>query len=198
MSPSTYEPWPFWTTATNTNVLTATTSSATWTYWTTTTGTATSAATSYQTASSVWTGWNNVTTAAPTTVRVRRVAPQFTEEQLEAQRVANEAAAAASERADRLLQEILDDEQKAEWQRSRRFTVRVGDGKKGFRTFRVSHGKVGNITEVNEHGRPLAKYCVHLYGPEPPEDTLVAQKLLLETDIKEFERLANRSPLSYV
>jgi hypothetical protein len=95
-------------------------------------------------------------------------------------------------RAQRLLHSVLSEEQLAEFEQTKAFTLTVIDSRTGVeRRFRINEGKAGNVTEVDEDGHALAKYCVHLYGHEPMEDTLVAQKLLLETDVEEFERLAN-------
>lgn len=98
-------------------------------------------------------------------------------------------------RAERLLREVLSEEQEAEYDRSKSFTMRVRDPKREtFRSFRVSHGRSGNIAELNERGGVIRRACIHPYGVnEPAEDTMAAQKLMLETDLEQLERVANWS-----
>lgn len=166
-----------------------------WTHWTATNNT-TAAGTS-----TVWQTWQNTTATGsnvliPSFPRVAPAAPptpeQIAGQEARAARYARKARRDARRRelaevrGQRLLHELLTDEQAAEYAERRSFHVRVRD-----RTFRVNRGKAGNITEVDEAGQAIAKYCVHLYGDEPTEDSMVAQLLMLQTDIEEFERRAN-------
>lgn len=99
----------------------------------------------------------------------------------------------AAIRAKRLLHSLMTAEQIEEYERTKSFHVQVRDPRaRRFRSFRVNHGVQGNVTELDEHGRPRTKYCIHPSGV-PTEDTMAAQLLMLQTDIEEFERIANRS-----
>jgi predicted protein tyrosine phosphatase len=163
-----------------------------WTQWTTNAGTAAIGT------NNVWTTWQNNTASSNTVYPQRYAQPApLTAEQIAEQ----EARFAKLERrrkrevrqrqiaelrAQRLLHELLTDEQAKEYAERKSFHVRVRD-----RTFRINRGLAGNITEIDEAGNQLAKYCVHLYGQEPTEDSMVAQLLMLQTDLAEFERRAN-------
>lgn len=166
-----------------------------WTHWTT--GTANTTAVT----SNVWQNWQTTGTSSgtnfviPTFPRydpVPLTAEQIAEQEERSARYARKAHRdnrrhrLAELRAQRLLHELLTDEQAAEYAERRSFHVRVRD-----RTFRMNHGMAGNVTEVDEDGKAIAKYCVHLYGGEPTEDSMVAQLLMLQTDVEEFERRAN-------
>lgn len=153
----------------------------------------------------VWQAWQNSTAVTVVYNNVPQPPPE-TEEQRTARlareaewrRQSEEAAQlrqVAEERARQLLLEVLDDEQAAELAKDNRFHVKVRDPRdRRFRTFRIGcHGTAGNITELDEHGKGRYKYCIHLTGWEPREDSWVAQKLMLETDLEAFERIANRS-----
>jgi hypothetical protein len=89
-----------------------------------------------------------------------------------------------------LLLSHLDEEQTEEWQRCRRFHVQTANGE---RTYRIREGITGNIRLIRE-GQEVEEYCIHPSG-YPIEDTLLTQKLLLETDEEEFLRIANRTVL---
>jgi hypothetical protein len=102
-----------------------------------------------------------------------------------------------------LLLEHLSETQREEWAAERAFTVHTADGK---RAYKIAYGLADNVhlvkadePPVSKHGRPLAvgaRFCMHVYHPEgqvPHEDNMLAQKLLLESDEREFLALANVS-----
>lgn len=109
----------------------------------------------------------------------------------------------AQRRAQGLLLEHLTAEQRREWETSRAFIVHTADGK---RAYRIEYGLAGNVrlvkadeAPVGRYGRLLsvgARFCMHVYhpdGPVPNEDNVLAQKLLLEADERQFLDLANVS-----
>jgi hypothetical protein len=204
--------WTYWSSNTATsfsNMGTAATGTAdAFRYWTQQNSSAT---TSFASGSNVWNEWATGTASSSISQqypqryydpyanetdeeRIARLERQAVvrEQQLRKERRRRIRSDLAVIRAQRLLHSVLSDEQLTEFERTKAFTLTVIDSRTGAeRRFRINQGKAGNVTEIDEKGQPLAKYCVHLYGREPMEDTLVAQKLLLETDVEEFERLAN-------
>jgi len=107
--------------------------------------------------------------------------------------------AAADARAKELLTMLLDEEQQVEYERQGSFVVKVRDPRdQRFRSFRIlcTGGVAGNVRELNEEGRAIRSGCIHLRGPQPNHDHFAAQKLLLEDDLPEFERIANWSRMA--
>jgi hypothetical protein len=100
---------------------------------------------------------------------------------------------AARATARELLLSLLDERQRDEYERLRRFTVIGADGEE-YRIYR--DGKSGNICRLNaEKTLEVDQFCIHDYEGLPDEDTYIAQKLLLETDPQAFRRIANRTPM---
>lgn len=95
----------------------------------------------------------------------------------------------ADRRAVALLNEVLDDEQRASWADHQRFRVTAGSG----RIYEITNGFVGNIYRLNDEGERETSYCIHGSGPLPVADHVLAQKLLLEANEDEFLRIANES-----
>jgi hypothetical protein len=99
---------------------------------------------------------------------------------------------AAKARAQVLLREHLTEEQKAELADKRFFSLSVIDGKSGERRhYRIHQGRAGNVEQVNESGNRIKGFCIHPSIDCPDEDTMLAQKLWLETREDEFRRVAN-------
>jgi hypothetical protein len=100
----------------------------------------------------------------------------------------------AKARAQILLRENLTDEQKAELAEKRYFSLGVIDSKTGERrTYRIHQGRSGNVEQVDDNGQRLKRFCIHPNIACPDEDTMLAQKLWLETREAEFLRVANHS-----
>lgn len=101
--------------------------------------------------------------------------------------------AKARERAAKLLQESLSPKQREQLQASGFFeleTIRP-DGER--RTYRIRRGRSRNIQQVDASGRVLKTICAHPVENVPDEDTMLAQKLWLESKEEEFLRIANHS-----
>lgn len=49
--------------------------------------------------------------------------------------------------------------------------------------------------KLDAQGNLIGRFCAHPAALVPDEDTLLAQKLMLETDPREFERIANIHPI---
>lgn len=209
MTPITWYYWTNGTASTNANA------NATWGYWTASGSTSTSNLVTYNTGA--WQHWNEIgTTSSAATMylpQARAVdpyaneTPEEREARLERWRIEQEKSVRrqrrlhkrqkiAALRARRLLEAALTDEQSEEYERTKAFTMKVRDPRdRTFRTFRVNHGIAGNVTEIDEHGRRMRKFCIHPRGSlgVPTEDVMLAQKLMLETDLESFERIANVS-----
>lgn len=191
-----------WTNWTRLETCATTTATAWPTSWIETTASITNAATT-------WVVWNGrLQPAAPSREQVHRggfrlptleeaiAANRAREERLD-QLLARTRAAqaeAAKARAQLLLRENLTDQQKAELADKRFFTLTKIDSATGERRhYRIHTGRAGNVEQVDENGQRLARYCIHPKISCPDEDTMLAQKLMLETCEPEFLRVANRS-----
>lgn len=163
------------------------------------------------TSNATWIVWNQARTTSTITTGSNLLARdvQISDEEYQARRVREEAARVerearyraeaiererAKERALLLLREHLTDEQKAELADKRYFSLGVIDSKTGERrTYRIHQGRAGNVEQVDENGRRLKRFCIHPDISCPDEDTMLAQKLLLQTNEAEFLRVANHS-----
>lgn len=161
-----------------------------WTYWSTGTSTTTvtiSSATNYN--DIVWGHWNSTGTVADqvTTLKLRASEIAAREERL---RIRREEEAAAKAKAEQLLLEHLDENQKEEYRNVRAFKVVSADGQ---RVYKIREGWAGNVDLVSPEGKVLKRYCIHPDIACPVQDNMLAQKLLLETDEQAFIRIANAS-----
>jgi len=95
----------------------------------------------------------------------------------------------ATARARRLLLRHLSEDQRHEYVNSGSFHVQGESG----RLYKLSHKWAGNIEVVTKPwGDPLATLCIHPIERIPIEDSLLAQKLLIESDEDELHAIANR------
>jgi hypothetical protein len=96
----------------------------------------------------------------------------------------------ANAAARRLLLSQLSPDQAQEYKSSGSFHVQGESG----RLYRLSHAWAGNIQVVTKPwGDPLATLCIHPIERIPIEDSLLAQKLLIESDEDELHAIANRT-----
>lgn len=106
----------------------------------------------------------------------------------------------AQRRARDLLLKCLTPEQRAQYQASGAFRVTVGGGEDSGhlfttpRTYEISQGFSGNVYLMEGDTR-VTSYCIHCSTSMPDEDHMLAQKLLLETNEREFLDIANPSPV---
>jgi HAMP domain-containing protein len=89
----------------------------------------------------------------------------------------------------KLLMEVLTETQKMEYARTKSFTVCGADGK----VYKLRKG--GTTHQIDDSGLAVLSHCIHLPYSYIDEDTLVAVKLLLETDPTTFLKIANTSKL---
>lgn len=97
--------------------------------------------------------------------------------------------AQAIKKGRRLLTKLLTEEQLREYAQSKSFTVIGADGK----LYRLRKG--GTTHELGGDGVAIMSHCIHLDSSYIDEDTLIALKLMLETDVGEFRKIANSTPL---
>lgn len=107
-------------------------------------------------------------------------------EQREEDRLARLKYEEAKGRARRLLLAHLDDAQRAELDEKKRFHVRGQDG----HLYLIMPDYHGNIYRM-EDGKPTVAYCIVVADSVPLFDSMLGQKLLLETDIEAFLEIAN-------
>lgn len=103
-------------------------------------------------------------------------------------RIAVETAARklAEAKAEILLRQLLTPEQKEDLEKKNCFYLHTA-GKR----FRIDRGRTGNVKLVDDKNEVVESYCIHPNIACPDADTMLAQKLLLETDLEKFERVAN-------
>lgn len=195
-----------------------------WLYWCSTSGTeGTSANTSWQ----QWCGidsstndeftsnntisagtsdfaWKQWTAVYPPPERIE--VPAQTEEQraefeanrnrIEAERVAEQTEAAkekkeADRKAVELLRSQLNKEQMANYDLDGSFVVVAGRKK-----YRL---KGAGVDELDKNGHKIATHCIHPSYKDniPMADTILAKKLLLDADPKEFCKIANRASVRF-
>ena len=92
-----------------------------------------------------------------------------------------------AQRASALLVRCLDDAQRAEFARTRSFSVRSSSG----RRYRIGYSATANIDVLDDAGKVLYRLCARpLYVPVPA--IMLAQKMMLETQEADFLRVAVR------
>lgn len=209
------------TTASGTLTMSATMTSGTsndivWSNWsenyyvgtlTATTATSVQPANLSTTSGTTWTAWNTIYVANTNNITrlnvdVPRAAPLTPEEQRaraeERQRWdrvrAEEAKvrAEADQRAEKILHEALTNKQRAELRDRGFFTMETIRPSGERRTYRIKRGRSGNVEQIDPtSGRVLKRLCAHPIMHVPDPDTMLAQKLMLETMEDEFLRIAN-------
>ena len=88
-----------------------------------------------------------------------------------------------------MLLRSLSPAQRAEFARYRRFTVRGSSG----RTYRICYGTIANIYVADEDGSEAHRLCAAPARLSAPA-VMLAQKLMLETQEREFLELAIKHP----
>jgi hypothetical protein len=102
---------------------------------------------------------------------------------------------AAKVRARNLLMQMLNADQKKELEEKNHFHLTVHDRSGSMRVYRIEYGYAGNVKLLGTDGQPVKRYCIHADYRLPYEDQMLAQKMLLEANEKEFLRIANMTQL---
>ena len=102
---------------------------------------------------------------------------------------------AADKRAEKLLQETLSLAQREELALNGFFTLTTIAKSGEERIYRIRRGRSRNVEQVDATGRRIKTLCAHPIAAVPDADTMLAQKLMLETPEmqEEFLRIANHS-----
>jgi hypothetical protein len=131
----------------------------------------------------VWTHWNRHRTPAQLQAERDRVI------QIEGEK------AKARERAERLLREHLSDQQKEMLAEKGYFELTVLSQNGERRRYRINRQWSQNIQQIDPgSGRRLKTLCIHPRVATPVEDSMLAQKLMLESGMEaELLRIANHS-----
>lgn len=93
----------------------------------------------------------------------------------------------AKARAKELLVKHLTPNQRGEYEQHGCFHVVT---RKKHR-YLIKQGRISNVIRLNKRGKPVRAFCIHPKIFVPDEDTMLTQKLMLETDEDEFLRIAN-------
>lgn len=100
--------------------------------------------------------------------------------------------AQARERAEKLLRENLSPKQLEELSQKNYFTLETVQPDGSRRTYRIGRGRARNIKEF-ANGTYIRTLCAHPIEAVPDADTMLAQKLWLETMEEDFRKIANFS-----
>lgn len=101
---------------------------------------------------------------------------------------------AAQARAVRLLRENLDAKQKADLEANGYFELETISKGGERRKYRIHRKWSGNIQQVDDSGKKIKTLCIHPREVTPIEDSMLAQKLMLEGGAEEdLLRIANHS-----
>jgi hypothetical protein len=142
----------------------------------------------------VWTSWNNLIQTARTAT-----AEQVAEAQRQAQAYHTQQAVLqveknlANDRAEKLLHEILNVKQREELSTKGFFSLETIAASGERRIYRIKRGRSRNVEQVDASGNRIKTLCAHPAELVPDADTMLAQKLMLESREEEFLRIANHS-----
>lgn len=196
--------WTLWSNSYGTTSATA--NQIIWTAWTggTTTSAAniTAANSTGSINSSTWGSWNvqygnqQQVRVATAEEQARMVADrQRANDAYHARQMALQAeTSAAQARALRLLRENLDAKQKADLDANGYFELETISKGGERRKYRIHRKWSGNIQQVDGNGNRIKTLCIHPREHTPVEDSMLAQKLMLEGGAEEdLLRIANHS-----
>lgn len=200
------DPWGYWVTSSTSTTNAVSGGNFVWNQWVNGTGTS-------STGNEVWGTWvgSNITASTSTNgdyvwaqwqqsqLYVFR-APELTDEERKANETRQEEYRKAEaervrlrdeaeKKAELLLMAHLNDEQRKQMADFAYFIVVLG-----LKQYRIRKGWAGNVDELNERGEKVAQLCIHPSMPIPVADSMLAQKLMLETAPEAFQRIANRTP----
>jgi hypothetical protein len=97
----------------------------------------------------------------------------------------------AEEKALVLLRSWLSSEQALQYNSQRYFDV---IGSNTGKRYRIRHGHMGNIDQLDSTGKAVCRWCVVPTGGLAAGDCMLAQKIALETFEKKVLSISNRLP----
>lgn len=184
------------------------TTASTGTIWIKWCETGTASSCSYHDSSTVWGDWCTASPSATTYVYVypqqkprQCTAAEIKAEEERLERVRKEQEKqrqeekAAEKRANELLLSLLDTEQRKQLEETRRFYVVSESGQRYEIDCKL---RMHNVFEVDENGKRLVEHCIYQQGNLPLPDNAAAQLLMLQTDEKQFKKVANQRRLTAV
>lgn len=95
-------------------------------------------------------------------------------------------------RAKTLLLSLLDEQQKQDYERRRDFVVKAQSGK---RYLVQCTSRSGNVVELDDEDRKIARYCLHSSEAVPLCDDIIVAVLMLRGHEEEYLRIANMTCL---
>lgn len=106
------------------------------------------------------------------------------------QRESDRLTTAAMQRAERLLEELLTNEQVEQYRKLKKFHV---ISESGIRYEVNCQRRQHNIYDLDSRGNRVVEHCIYQEGDLPLPDNIAAQLLLLQTNEQEFRRIANQT-----
>jgi SNF2 family DNA or RNA helicase len=100
--------------------------------------------------------------------------------------------AEAEDKAEKILAENLDEEQKKVYAERKVIPITTAKGRK----YLIKRGRVGNVYRIDERGKEVEKFCIHPDEAVPDQDCMLAQLLWLRWMEDEFLRVANKTQLA--
>ena len=91
-------------------------------------------------------------------------------------------------KANKLLRDALDRKQKKDFDKRQFFYVRGGESGN---LYKIKKGRIGNVEVVDSLKRVKQKLCAHPQISCPDEDTMLAQKVMIEHMENQFRDVAN-------
>lgn len=91
-------------------------------------------------------------------------------------------------KADKLLESVLNSAQRDQLKKLGGFVLRGQSGQ----LYRIRYGRSANVDVLDKDGNVIDRLCAHPIMDVPDQDTMVAQKVMLECDEQAFLRMANR------
>jgi hypothetical protein len=178
--------WTTWATAT-------TSSATTWVDWTGNTITSTTpdlyriwcdetTATTSSIATDTWGTW--VTIDQQRIISEPRVVNEIRLADIKRQKERNVIKANAT----RLLRYALTRKQKKDFDKHNHFFVRGGNSGN---LYKIKHGRAGNVLLLDKNKQVKESLCVHPHIYCPDEDTMLAQKIMIEHMEEQFRNTAN-------
>lgn len=121
----------------------------------------------------------------------QQITPELARRMREEEEAREQERELARQKAEELLCENLDREQREQFEKTKWFYVISQSGKR----YRIRKGWSGNIDEIGEGDMVVAQYCIHPTMHVPTEDSMLVQKLMLEIDESRFLEIANKTTL---
>ena len=121
---------------------------------------------------------------------------ELTAEEREVEHLANEERERrqkeAEERAEKILDENLDEDQRKAYAERKVVPITTAKGRK----YLIKKGRTGNVYRIDEQGKEVERFCIHPNEAVPDQDTMLGQLLWLRWCEDDFLRIANMTRLA--